>query len=117
MLGVFFQHATPEHPADPAVTKLLKHIEDTGKAKDKVTVDAGSLWDPTAGYFQWTGSLTTPPCSGGVYWLLQATPRRVAAEQVAAFTKHEGGYPGNARPTQPLNGRRVRVHEPTGGAA
>ena len=77
-----------------------------------VTVSPGSLWDDGSGYYEWSGSLTTPPCTGNVHWFLQRNIRAVSAEQCDAFKKHAGGFPGNARPTQPLNGRTVKMYSP-----
>ena len=50
------------------------------------------------------GSLTTPPCSEEVRWQVLKTPVEASAAQLAAFKKR---YAMNARPVQPLNGRKV----------
>ncbi|MBK5960096.1 carbonate dehydratase [Rhodoplanes elegans] len=55
-------------------------------------------------YYRYTGSLTTPPCSETVEWLLMAEPVEVAAADVAAFAKL---YAMNARPVQNLNRRFI----------
>lgn len=65
-------------------------------------------------YLTYTGSLTTPPCTGGVGWYL--LPKTVIAvdpddadqlhELIADFPGYEG-YPDNNRPVQPLAGRTV----------
>jgi carbonic anhydrase len=55
-------------------------------------------------FFYYTGSLTTPPCTEGVLWLVGATPIEMSAEQIAAFARV---LPDNHRPPQPLNGRSV----------
>ncbi|MER1968311.1 carbonic anhydrase [Castellaniella sp. GW247-6E4] len=68
-------------------------------------VDAARLLPATMGYYRYSGSLTTPPCSEGVRWLVLKTPLTVSAEQVAAFERIMGG-PTN-RPVQPLNGRLI----------
>lgn len=60
--------------------------------------------DPT--YFAYTGSLTTPPCTEEVKWYVMRTPIEVSYAQLAAFKKL---YRMNARPVQPLNGRRVQM--------
>ena len=56
-------------------------------------------------YYQFMGSLTTPPCTEGVLWMVlkQATP--IAQEQIKLFSQL---FPNNARPVQPTNGRAVR---------
>ena len=53
-------------------------------------------------YFAYQGSLTTPPCSEIVRWLLLDTPVELSAGQIAAFRSI---YDGNARPIQPLGKR------------
>ena len=60
------------------------------------------------GYFRFIGSLTTPPCSEGVQWLVLKGPVEVSKAQVSAFRKL---YPMNARPVQPLNGRKIEQTE------
>jgi carbonic anhydrase len=56
------------------------------------------------GYYRYSGSLTTPPCSEVVQWLVMATPIHVAEADVASFAKL---YPMNARPVQKLDRRYV----------
>lgn len=56
------------------------------------------------GFWRFSGSLTTPPCSEGVIWSVMRQPLEVSEEQVGAFLSviHE-----NARPPMPLNGRQL----------
>jgi carbonic anhydrase len=55
--------------------------------------------------FRYTGSLTTEPFTEPVLWNVLARRGHVASSTVRAF---RGVFPeGNARETQPLNGRRV----------
>ena len=60
--------------------------------------------DPT--YFAYVGSLTTPPCTEEVKWQVMRTPIEISYAQLAAFKKL---YKMNARPVQPINGRRVQM--------
>lgn len=55
-------------------------------------------------YYAFQGSLTTPPCSEGVRWQVLQKTVQISVGQFAAF---KGLYPMNARPIQPLHGRRV----------
>lgn len=63
---------------------------------------ADLLPEDTMTFFTYEGSLTTPPCSQNVRWLVLAEPVTLSAEQIAAFGAI---YDGNARPVQPLNTR------------
>lgn len=56
-------------------------------------------------YYQFMGSLTTPPCTEGVLWMVLKEPTPVSREQIKLFTQL---YPRNARPVQAVNGRPVR---------
>jgi carbonic anhydrase len=56
-------------------------------------------------YYRFTGSLTTPPCSEGVRWLVVQKPVTASKAQIDAFTKAVG-FPNN-RPLQALNARQV----------
>jgi carbonic anhydrase len=56
------------------------------------------------GYFAYAGSLTTPPCSETVSWMLLTNPIEVSETDVAAFARL---YPMNARPAQKPNRRFV----------
>jgi carbonic anhydrase len=71
-----------------------------------VTVDATELLPENRGYYTFRGSLTTPPCSEEVTWLVLKSPVKIAEGEIAAFGKI---YPMNARPTQPLNGRTIQA--------
>ncbi len=61
--------------------------------------------------YRYAGSLTTPPCSEGVTWLLLKQPITLSAEQIDAFKAVLAGSccPFNNRPVQPLNGRQIEV--------
>jgi carbonic anhydrase len=56
-------------------------------------------------YYQFMGSLTTPPCSEGVLWMVLKQPVSISKAQYKLFTQL---YPNNARPVQAANGRVVR---------
>jgi carbonic anhydrase len=66
--------------------------------------DASDLLPAQRGYYAFMGSLTTPPCSEGVRWQVLKTPVELSRAQLEAFRRL---YPMNARPVQPLNGRKI----------
>ncbi len=68
-------------------------------------VTAQELMPENRDYYRFSGSLTTPPCTEGVRWLVLKTPMTVSKAQIAAF--EEVLHHHNNRPVQPLNGRVV----------
>ena len=68
-------------------------------------VDMNELLPKDQRYYQFIGSLTTPPCTEGVLWMVLKQPTQVAKEQIRLFQQL---FPNNARPVQPVNGRPVR---------
>lgn len=53
-------------------------------------------------YYRYNGSLTTPPCSEGVRWIVLTDPQFIIQGQLENLSKTMGH---NARPTQDLNAR------------
>lgn len=62
------------------------------------------LPDDIIGYYHYEGSLTTPPCTEGVQWLILANPLKIGQEQIDCFAAI---YKQNNRPIQQSNGRDV----------
>jgi carbonic anhydrase len=71
----------------------------------RTELDMNHLLPADRRYFTYMGSLTTPPCSEGVLWLVLQQPMPVATEQVNVFTRL---YPMNARPIQQAGGRLIK---------
>jgi carbonic anhydrase len=68
------------------------------------TIDPHALIPSERGYYTYEGSLTTPPCSQTVTWLLLRESIQVAKDDIDAFAKV---FPMNARPLQDENRRFV----------
>ncbi|MFC3148843.1 carbonic anhydrase [Piscinibacterium candidicorallinum] len=68
-------------------------------------VDLAALLPADQRYYQFIGSLTTPPCTEGVVWNVLKTPATLSAQQIETFARI---FPMNARPVQPGNGRIVK---------
>ncbi len=56
-------------------------------------------------YFTYMGSLTTPPCTENVLWIVMKQPVQATAEQLDLFSRM---YPMNARPIQAAGGRVIK---------
>ena len=73
-------------------------------APPALSIDAGQLLPENRSYYTYMGSLTTPPCSEGVLWLVLKQPQQMSVEQMAIFARL---YRTNARPVQPGAGRMI----------
>lgn len=69
-------------------------------------INVGDLLPAKRDNYTFIGSLTTPPCSEDVRWVVMKTPVSVSSAQLEAFRKL---YKMNARPVQAVNGREVLV--------
>lgn len=97
-----------EGASNPLIDKVWTYMP--LDANDHVRMPAGllnlsELLPTDQRYYQFMGSLTTPPCTEGVLWLVMKQPVTISNAQYKLFTQL---YPANARPVQPLNGRPVR---------
>jgi carbonic anhydrase len=68
-------------------------------------IDLNKLLPENRGYYTYMGSLTTPPCSEGVLWMVMQQPVPVSADQIGIFGRL---YPQNARPVQAPSGRLIK---------
>ncbi|MDO9051524.1 MAG: carbonic anhydrase family protein [Methylotenera sp.] len=96
-----------EGKSNIGLEKLWKQIpNDIDKPVNlKSRVLASEMVPDNQDYYRFSGSLTTPPCSEGVRWLLIKTPMTASNSQIEAF-KSVLKRPNN-RPVQPLNGRVI----------
>ena len=75
-----------------------------GQSEQKAVSNAYDLLPVDGHFYAYDGSLTTPPCSEDVSWIVMKQPIDVAREQIETFVAAIGR---NARPIQPLNERIV----------
>lgn len=87
----------PSLPARPGTTEQITSM-----------VSTAGLLPGDRGYWTYTGSLTTPPCTEGVQWFVLEQPMTVSRLQLTAFAAIDNG---NSRPTQDLHGRRLEADE------
>ena len=67
--------------------------------------NASEMLPANLDYYRFNGSLTTPPCTEGVRWLILKSPVTASKQQVEGFA-HVMHHPNN-RPLQPVNARPV----------
>ncbi len=91
--------------ANPVFSKIVQTMPmKAGEAPADAAIDASKLLPAKLGYYRYSGSLTTPPCSEIVDWHVLEAPIAVADADIAAFAKL---YPMNARPVLKANRRFV----------
>jgi carbonic anhydrase len=101
VVGVLFEAGA----ASPAMAAVWKQApKKPGVAPLKKKFDPATLLPDDTAADRYAGSLTTPPCSEGVRWIVLRRPRTDAEAKIAAFRARFGA---NARPTQPLGERTV----------
>merc|ERR1719215_183598 len=104
-----------EVPDNTPMTPELKFMQQLGfdeelpgsRTKTSIAepLDLNAFADEYAGgFYHYTGSLTTPPCSEKVHWYVLQKPAPVTKKMVAAFKER---FPENNRPVQPLNSRKL----------
>ena len=102
VIAVMF--AAGEHNA--ALAQSWRHMPGTGEEHVfDAPIDPAALLPEARDYYRFNGSLTTPPCTEGVIWLVMKAPTSASSEQIAAFADALRGP--NNRPVQPRNARLV----------
>jgi carbonic anhydrase len=94
-----------EHPLIQTLWNHLPLERNEDVYPPGVAIDLNQLLPEKKQHFAYMGSLTTPPCTEGVLWLVMKNPVQVSAEQIAIFSRL---YQNNARPLQPSFGRLIK---------
>jgi carbonic anhydrase len=91
----------------PPVQAVWNHLPlSSGEpVQARTALDPGGLLPADRRYFTYIGSLTTPPCTEGVRWIVLKTPVQVSEAQIRFFARL---HPMNARPVQAAAGRIVK---------
>lgn len=89
------------------LSKLWQHLPHQAGIKHYLPAhhNVSHLMPDNRDYYSYTGSLTMPPCTEGVRWLILKTPVRLLKDHIDQF-KAVVEQPDN-RPVQPLNDRIV----------
>lgn len=103
VLGVIFQ----EGAFNPVLNILLKNLpKKIGKQEihRRASLNPAKFLPGNTEFYKYSGSLTTPPCSEGVLWMVFKQPIEASAEQIQILNELMGD---NARPIQPSYARSL----------
>jgi carbonic anhydrase len=103
VVAVMFEVGEENTGLSTAWRNMPEHAEETQQLTDFISPSA--LLPNNKDYYRFNGSLTTPPCSEGVTWLVMKQAMTVSQAQLDQF-KQVMGHPNN-RPIQPVNARPV----------
>lgn len=100
VIGVFIEEGT----ANPLLGEVFNRIpaEQEIEETTDLTVNLSDVIPPAQTYYTYLGSLTTPPCTVGVNWIVFTDPIQASVEQIRQFAEP---YQNTARPVQPLENR------------
>ena len=100
---VLFRTGT-ENPLLQRLMPLIPEQVDGDHVHKDAAVDANALLPGHRGYYRYTGSLTSPPCTEGVEWVVLKQPLELSALQLSRYRQR---FSDNARPVQKLHQRTV----------
>lgn len=102
VVGVLLKEGRENHVLAP----IWRHMpaRPSPAAVAPASVDAFALLPEERTAWRYRGSLTTPPCTQGVSWVVMTEPVEVSAQQIATYG---AVFPDSYRPTQPLNRRAL----------
>jgi carbonic anhydrase len=102
VVGVLFREGQPNATLGDLITAVPGHA---GERVDRDTrINATTFFQPGDGYFHYDGSLTTPPYSETVTWLVLDAIHEAGPEQIESINHIEGN---NARHIQDTGARTV----------
>ncbi|KAI9353890.1 alpha carbonic anhydrase [Obelidium mucronatum] len=96
VIGVFFEIGAE----NPWINQFVNNIPQTANSTTTIpSLDLTSIISAlgSSKFYSYTGSLTTPPCTEGVLWLVAQEPLKVSQAQLDKLTKV---MPFNSRTTQ-----------------
>ncbi len=107
VVGVLVQ----EGSVNKNIEQLIKYLPNAVGEKlthDSVSIDIALHVPKNLFAYHYIGSLTTPPCTENVQWLVLRDPVHMSKDQIAAFSSR---LKNNNRPTQPLNERTLTIDD------
>lgn len=105
VVAVMYKEAQENKILKKICNKIFSNIDKVNKCK-LTTADINALLPQEKSYFRFEGSLTTPPCSEGVRWIVLKNSSHISSAQADKFVNvMMKGH--NNRPVQPTNARMI----------
>ncbi len=105
VIGLMINEGAANSALEQAWKVLPKEVT-TEDVKVTDAIELMGLLPENKQTFRYEGSLTTPPCSEEVEWIILEQPIEMSKEQIELF-RHV--FEDNHRPVQPLNDREVDI--------
>jgi len=103
VVALMFQHGLENEKLKHIWNSLPKNVGESNQLYSKNKAD--SYLPNNLEYYRFNGSLTTPPCSEGVRWVVFKEIQQASSEQIESFMELMG-HPNN-RPIQPIGARLI----------
>ncbi len=103
VIAVMFVEGKANESLAQAWTHMAEKAGDKHSLSSSVAVEG--ILPSNRDYYRYSGSLTTPPCSEGVWWIVMKEPVTASKAQIEKFI-HAITHPNN-RPVQAVNARTV----------
>jgi len=122
VLGVFLEAGPKDNDELEKIVKLIPKISHKGQSTEVSTpIDPAKLIPENKHYWTYPGSLTTPPCTESVIWILFKEPIPISERQLSVFRSikrvcadevhcnaEDANIICNYRPPLPLGNRELR---------
>lgn len=104
VISILYQYGKENKTLKQVWKKMPQKAETKKNLSQPVAIS--QLFPKDLDYYNFEGSLTTPPCTEGVNWIVFKKQENISKDQVKKFSKTLGF--NNNRPIQKLNGREIK---------